>query len=77
MNSLEDFVVILQDDLGLSIKIEDVGKDLDQIADWDSAHLLELMSLLERETGHPVALPDLLGASSLAEMYESAVHDRN
>jgi acyl carrier protein len=75
MNSIEDFVAILQDDLGLSIGIEDVGKDLDQIADWDSVHLLQLMSVLERETGHTVALPDLLHASSLAEMYTFTVHD--
>ncbi len=73
MNSLEDFVAILQDDLGLSIRIEDVGKDLDQVAGWDSAHLLQLMSVLERETGRPVALPDLLSASSLKEIYTLAV----
>lgn len=77
MNSIEDFVGILQDDLGMSVKLEDVGKDLDQIAEWDSAHLLQLMSLLEKETGRPVALPDLLSASSLAEMYELANRDRN
>jgi acyl carrier protein len=77
MNNLRDFVAILRDDLGLKIKLEDVGKDLDHIADWDSAHLIQLMSVLERETGRPVALPDLLGASSLAEMYELAVGDRN
>jgi acyl carrier protein len=77
MNGLQDFVTLLQDDLGLSIKIEDVGKDLDQIADWDSAHLLQLMSVLERETGRSVALPDLLGATNLAEIYESAVRARD
>lgn len=77
MNNLKDFVAILRDDLGLTIKLEDAGRDLDHIADWDSVHLLQLMSVLERETGRPVALPDLLGASSLAEMYELAVRDRN
>ena len=77
MNNLRDFVAILHDDLGLTIKLEDVGKDLDYIPDWDSVHLLQLMSVLERETGHPIALPDLLGASSLEEMYELAVGDRN
>lgn len=77
MNNLRDFVAILRDDLGLTIKLEDVGKDLDYIPDWDSVHLLQLLSVLERETGRPVPLPDLLGASSLAEMYELAVGDRN
>jgi acyl carrier protein len=77
MNSLEDFITILRDDLGLDITVEDAGKDLDQIADWDSVHLIELLSLLERETGHPVALPGLLGASSLTEMYELAAREGN
>jgi acyl carrier protein len=72
MNSLEDFVTILQDDLGLNITVADVGKDLDQVPGWDSAHLLQLMSTLEQETGHSVALPDLLSATSLKEMYERA-----
>jgi acyl carrier protein len=76
MNTLNDFVAILHDDLGLRIRLEDVGEDLDRVADWDSAHLLQLMTVLERETGRPVALPDLLGASSLAEMYELAIRDR-
>lgn len=75
MNSLEDFVTILQEEIGLGIKMEDVGKDLDQIPEWDSAHLLQLMSILEGEMGCPVALPDLLKASSLAEMYELAMRD--
>jgi acyl carrier protein len=76
METLADFVAILRDDLGLSITMGDVGSDLDRIAGWDSAHLLHLMSALERETGRPVALPDLLAASSLAEMYALAVHHR-
>jgi acyl carrier protein len=77
MNSLEDFVAILQDDLGLSITIEDIGRDLDQVAGWDSVHLLELMSALERQGGRPVALPDLLSATNLAEIYALAVSDRD
>lgn len=77
MNSLEDFVTILQDDIGLGIEMDDVGKDLDQIPDWDSAHLLQLMSVLESEMGCPIALPDLLRASSLAEMYELAMRDHS
>lgn len=77
MNSLEDFVAILQDDLGLSITIADAGKDLDQVPGWDSAHILQLMSMLERETGHPVALPDLLSAASLKEIYELTTGNQN
>lgn len=76
MNSLEDFVAILQEDLGLRITIEDADRDLDQVPDWDSVHLIELMSVLEKQGGHPVALPDLLGASNLAEIYAMAVRDR-
>lgn len=73
MNGIDDFVAILRDELGMTVTREDLDKHLDQVTDWDSAHLVELVTVLERDTGHSVSLPDALTASSLAEIYEVAV----
>jgi acyl carrier protein len=73
MNDITDFVTILRNELGMTVAPEDLGKDLDQVAEWDSAHLLELVTVLERDTGRSISLPDALTASSLAEIYEVAV----
>lgn len=70
MNGTDDFVALLRDELGMAVTREDLGKHLDQVADWDSARLVELLTVLERGTGHSISLPDLLTASSLAEIYE-------
>lgn len=75
MNSIDDFVALLRDELGMAVTREDVGKHLDQVADWDSARLIELLSVLERDMGHSISLPDALTASSLAEIYELVVAD--
>jgi acyl carrier protein len=76
VNGIAGFVAILQDELGLSVTQDDVGKSLDRVAGWDSVHLLELLAVLERETGRHVSLPDALTASSLAEIY-ACVADGN
>lgn len=73
MNDVEDFVALLRDELGMAVTREDLDKHLDQVADWDSAHLVELVTLLERETGRGVSVPDVLSASSLAEIHRIAV----
>jgi|tagenome__1003787_1003787.scaffolds.fasta_scaffold20439676_2 acyl carrier protein len=73
MNDIEDFLTLLRDELGMAVTRDDLDKHLDQVAEWDSAHLVELVTLLERDTGHGISLPDALTASSLAEIYEVAV----
>lgn len=73
MKTIDDFVVILQDELGLPLVKEDVHHDLDQVDAWDSLHLLSLCTILERETGHSLSLPDVLEARSLAQIYGLAV----
>lgn len=75
MNGIDDFAALLRDELGMAVTREDLGKHLDQVADWDSVHLVELLTVLERLTGHSLSLPDLLTASSLAEIYELTVAD--
>ena len=70
---MEDFVGLLNDELALSVKAEDIGRGLDTVESWDSVHLLALCTILERETGRPLSLADVLEAPSLEALYLLAV----
>ncbi|MFI0724639.1 acyl carrier protein [Streptomyces sp. NPDC021224] len=70
MNTLDDFVTLLRDELGLDVTKEDVGLPFDRVPGWDSVHMLSLVVILERETSRRIALPDLLEAPSLERVYD-------
>lgn len=73
MKSIDDFVTLLGDQMGLLLTADDLDADLDEVAGWDSAQLLQLLVLLERETGRPIPVPLLLEARTLTAMYDLAV----
>ncbi|MGW9213484.1 acyl carrier protein [Embleya sp. NPDC055664] len=70
--TLDDFVLVLRDSLGLPVTAEVVREDFDQVPGWDSVHLLALVTVLERETGRQVSLPDALEARTLKDIYDLA-----
>lgn len=69
MDSIDDFVTLLRDELGLPVTREDLAASLDDLPGWDSVHLLSLVALLERETQRPVPMSDLFEAESLEHVY--------
>ncbi len=73
MNTIDDFLAILRDELGLQVSAQQAGLNLDQVADWDSVYLLSLLTILERRTGRSLQLADMLEAATLEEMYAVAV----
>ncbi|MFD9727305.1 phosphopantetheine-binding protein [Streptomyces sp. NPDC059072] len=73
MKTVEDFVLLLQDELALSVSAEELGRSLDTVESWDSVHLLALCTALERETGRALSLADVLEAPSLEALYRLAV----
>ncbi|MFE9031849.1 acyl carrier protein [Streptomyces iakyrus] len=73
MNTIDDLVVLIRDELGLAVSVQDAERPLDEIAGWDSVHLLWLTTALERRTGRSVSLPDLLEAGTLGGIYRAAV----
>lgn len=73
MNTLDDFVELVRDELGLAVTTETVGQTFDQLEGWDSVQLLALLTALERETGRRISLPDVLEAPSLEHVYTLAV----
>ncbi|AKH80915.1 acyl carrier protein [Streptomyces sp. CNQ-509] len=73
MTTIDDLVVLIRDELGLPVSVEDADRPLDEIAGWDSVHLLWLTAAIERRTGRSVSLPDLLEAGSLSGIHKAAV----
>ena len=67
--TVDDFVALVRDELGLPVQTADLDRSLDTVAGWDSVHLLTLCSALERATGRRISLPDVLEADSLAGVY--------
>jgi acyl carrier protein len=73
MTSIDDFMVLLRDEIGLTVTPESIGRTLDEVPGWDSVHLLQLLVVLERETGRPVSLPEMLEARSLRHIFDLTV----
>lgn len=73
MNSVDELVTLVRDELGLPIGPEDATRSLDELPGWDSLHLLWLITSLEKRTGHAVSIPDVLEAGSLEAVYRLAV----
>ena len=71
MLTIDDFLVLIRDEIGLAVGPEQAELPLDQVAGWDSLHLLSLLSAVERTTGRPISLPDVLEAGSLHEIHEA------
>jgi acyl carrier protein len=69
MTTLDDFLAFVGDRLGLTVTAEDAARDLNQLPGWDSMHLLWLLTALEGETGRRLSVPDVLGATSLEQIY--------
>lgn len=71
--TVDDFVALVRDELGLSVQTADLDRSLDTVAGWDSVHLLTLCSALERATGKRISLPAVLEADSLAGVYAAVM----
>ncbi|MEX5634703.1 acyl carrier protein [Parafrankia sp. FMc2] len=72
MDSIEDFLDLVRDELGIPVATPEAGTAFDELTGWDSVHLLALATALERETGRRLSLPDVLETTSLAELYQLA-----
>jgi acyl carrier protein len=73
MRTIDDFVHLLHEELGMPVTVEDTRLGLDHLPDWDSLHMLSLLTVLERRTGRSISLPDALQATSLAEIFDLSV----
>ncbi|MEU0526589.1 phosphopantetheine-binding protein [Streptomyces niveus] len=71
--TLDDYVLLINDEIGMPLAPEQVAADFDELPDWDSLHLLKLVTALESAIGHKVPVGEILQARSLKEIYELAV----
>ncbi|MGY5103729.1 acyl carrier protein [Streptomyces sp. 900105245] len=71
--SLDDFADTVRDELGLPLTDEQIAADFDEVPEWDSLHLLKLVTAVEQATGRRVPVGRVLEARSLKEIYELAV----
>ncbi|MET7479257.1 acyl carrier protein [Streptomyces sp. NPDC005648] len=71
--TLADFVTTVRDELGLPLADDQVGADYDELPEWDSLHLLKLVTAVEHAIGTPVPVGRVLEARSLQEFYDLAV----
>jgi acyl carrier protein len=73
MLTLDRFVALIAEELAFPLTSDDLAVTFDRLPNWDSLHLLVLLTALERETGRRLSLPDLLEAQSLEQIYRHAV----
>ncbi|WP_181768519.1 acyl carrier protein [Streptomyces albidus (ex Kaewkla and Franco 2022)] len=71
--TLEHFTHLVQDELGLPVTEGQLSTDFDELPDWDSLHLLKLVTALEPAAGRSVPVGRVLEARSLKEIYDLAV----
>jgi acyl carrier protein len=70
-----EFLSLLDLELGLPVGPADLGRDVSEVAGWDSVHLLRLLSVLESRVGRPLPLAELLAVRTLEGIRELAVRD--
>jgi acyl carrier protein len=73
VDTIDDFITLLRDEMGLPVTTGDAHLHLDQVSGWDSMHILALLTVLERRTGRSLPLADVLEATSLQDIYRLAV----
>jgi len=70
VNTIDDFLTLVTEELGLPVTAEAADRHFDSLAGWDSLYLLTLLAALERRTGRQVSLPEMLKATRLRDIYD-------
>jgi acyl carrier protein len=70
VTTIDEFITLLRDELGLEVTADDAGRRLDELPGWDSVHLLWMVTHMEQATDRQVPLPALLEAPNLKELFE-------
>ncbi|MFI8091586.1 acyl carrier protein [Streptomyces sp. NPDC086080] len=71
--TLDAYVRLVNDEIGMPLEPEQVGCDFDELPDWDSLYLLKLVTALELATSRKVPVGRIFEARSLKEIYDLAV----
>lgn len=68
-----EFCTLLEEELGLHLTPEDLDRPLDDVPEWDSVHLLRLVTVVESVTGRRLPVAELLEAVTFKEMYDVVI----
>ncbi|MFE7446464.1 phosphopantetheine-binding protein [Streptomyces chartreusis] len=66
----EEFRTLLEEELGLQVRAEDLDRPLHDFPDWDSVLLLRLVTVVENLVGRPIPVVDMLETRTFRQMYE-------
>jgi acyl carrier protein len=70
MISKEEFVAILDEELGFTISATDLKADVGNLTGWDSVMLLRVQVVFEKKLNRRISLPRLLEARTMAAVFE-------
>lgn len=73
MNTINDFMALIRDELGLPVTAEDATREFDMISGWDSTYMLWLVAILEQKTGRRITVIDILEAPNLEHVFDLIV----
>jgi len=69
MLSRNDFVQLLDEELGLTLTLDDLDKEMTHLAEWDSIQLLRLHGVIEKKTGRQLPMSALFSLHSLGAVH--------
>ncbi|MFE5887504.1 phosphopantetheine-binding protein [Streptomyces sp. R11] len=67
---IAEFRLLLEEELGLHVRADDLDRPLDDFPDWDSVLLLRLVTVVEDVVGRRVPVADVLQARTFRQMFE-------
>lgn len=67
--SIDDFLTLVQAEVGLPLGPEDLDTDFDELAAWDSVQLLKLLTALEGNARVRLPVSQLLESRSLRQVH--------
>lgn len=71
--SFDQFITLLQDEIGLVVGADDGKRTLTDVAGWDSVRLLTFLSAVEHRTGRQVSLVAALEACTVNDLHAVTV----
>lgn len=70
---VEEFLALVETELGLPVGPQDVDIDFDDLPRWDSVYLLKLLTAIERVLGRRIPVARLLEARTLGMVHALVV----
>ncbi|MEV4441661.1 phosphopantetheine-binding protein [Streptomyces sp. NPDC049577] len=73
MGDVGELIALVNEELGTALRPADAGAPLGTLPGWDSLLLLRLVAVLERHTGRPLPVGDVIAAGSIAGIHAVVV----